>query len=102
MPAGGIQERLASYSSSTLQDEREVIPSSSLARGVPPIFPLDALSATLHEGAQWVPSRFPKVAVEAPSVVIPANETTRICIPVHTSESGGTDEVWIDPVLGVN
>lgn len=102
MPDGGIQERLASYSSSTLQDAREVIPSSSLSRGVPPVFPLDAMSASFHHGAKWVPSKFPKVAIEAPSVIIPANRTTRICIPVQTGGGGGTDETSIDPVLGVN
>lgn len=102
MPEGGYQQRLSEYRSSSIDEDIEVYPSSVTGVGivVPPAVP--ALVATYLGGARWVPSRFPKAALEAPTVVVPPNRTSRICVPVMNSAVGSFDESKFDPVLGVN
>ena len=64
--------------------------------------PLASIAAILRGGAKWVPGRFPKVAIESPVVLIPANATSRVCLPVQNSVSGSFDEIEIDQSLGIH
>ena len=66
------------------------------------MLPLGSLSAALFGGSKWVQGHFPKVVVGAAAVMVPANVTSRICLPVQSAYVGAYDDVQIDERLGIS